>query len=351
MRLVYKLFTVSKPYDIIVLEYGIDHPGDMQFLTDIVQPDYSIFTKLDGVHGAYFENTTAIWDEKFILMQRTQTQTYLNASDEYCISMGTPLLTKEHPSGHKGTGVVIKWYNGKWIDPNNYQLTADSGNIISKFSYASQMITTNLIGEENSFYIALGLDIAEQLWAEHLSGNMNLKCELQPGRCSILEWKNDAIIIDSSYNAAPASMKKMIENATYMHKNLFPDYIFVCVLWDMRELWEMTEPAHTKMVENLDNVDMVYTVWPEMQQYLDITGKQSFLSSRAAGKTLAEEIISHPDKKYFILVKGSQNTIFTEEAVKELLKNPDDALKLVRQDNMWMGKKETFFSEIEKTLA
>lgn len=88
-----------------------------------------------------------------------------------------------------------------------------------------------------------------------------------------------------------------------------------------------------------------------MQQYLDITGKQSFLSSRAAGKTLAEEIISHPDKKYFILVKGSQNTIFTEEAVKELLKNPDDALKLVRQDNMWMGKKETFFSEIEKTLA
>jgi hypothetical protein len=40
-----------------------------------------------------------------------------------------------------------------------------------------------------------------------------------------------------------------------------------------------------------------------------------------------------------VLVKGSQNGVFTEEALKSLLKNQSDFSKLVRQDKYWMDKK------------
>ena len=40
-----------------------------------------------------------------------------------------------------------------------------------------------------------------------------------------------------------------------------------------------------------------------------------------------------------IVFKGSQNTIFLEESVKQLLENPADATKLPRQGNWWMKKK------------
>jgi len=40
----------TKPYDIIVLEYGVDHVGEMDILLDIVVPDYAVITNIDTVH-------------------------------------------------------------------------------------------------------------------------------------------------------------------------------------------------------------------------------------------------------------------------------------------------------------
>ena len=46
-----------------------------------------------------------------------------------------------------------------------------------------------------------------------------------------------------------------------------------------------------------------------------------------------------------MLVKGSQNGVFAEEAVKQLLANPSDIDNLVRQTDFWMNKKATQFGE------
>ena len=43
----------------------------------------------------------------------------------------------------------------------------------------------------------------------------------------------------------------------------------------------------------------------------------------------------HKDEKFIILFKWSQNTIFLEEAIKEVLKNKEDEKELVRQESYW----------------
>jgi hypothetical protein len=57
----------------------------------------------------------------------------------------------------------------------------------------------------------------------------------------------------------------------------------------------------------------------------------------------AKEIITHnatlKTPPYFIIAKGSQNTIFLEEVVKSLLAHPEDISKLTRQGSFWEGKK------------
>jgi UDP-N-acetylmuramoyl-tripeptide--D-alanyl-D-alanine ligase len=45
-----------------------------------------------------------------------------------------------------------------------------------------------------------------------------------------------------------------------------------------------------------------------------------------------------------ILVKGSQNKVFAEEAIKSLLADPADADKLVRQSQDWMKIKNKAFN-------
>jgi hypothetical protein len=46
-----------------------------------------------------------------------------------------------------------------------------------------------------------------------------------------------------------------------------------------------------------------------------------------------------------VLAKGSQNGVFAEEAIKQLLANKNDESKLVRQSAFWMAKKRRQFNE------
>ena len=65
---------------------------------------------------------------------------------------------------------------------------------------------------------------------------------------------------------------------------------------------------------------------------------QVFKNSVDLGNKLLQDI-EHREHRSLILFKGSQNTIFLEEAVKILLRHEDDAKKLCRQEKFWKRKK------------
>jgi len=68
----------------------------------------------------------------------------------------------------------------------------------------------------------------------------------------------------------------------------------------------------------------------------------SSLSSMEIGKKLKKFLRENQGKEYIILFKGSQNTIFTEEALAALL-TPTERKNLVRQSVDWKKKKKKFF--------
>jgi hypothetical protein len=56
------------------------------------------------------------------------------------------------------------------------------------------------------------------------------------------------------------------------------------------------------------------------------------------------DFLKRSDEKWIILFKGSQNTIFLEEAVKQVLANKEDAKHLTRQSEWWMQKKSYLYN-------
>ncbi len=52
------------------------------------------------------------------------------------------------------------------------------------------------------------------------------------------------------------------------------------------------------------------------------------------------------DKKTVIFTKGSQNSIFLEEGIKEFLYDLRDVEKLCRQADYWMETKNHFFDSV-----
>ncbi|MDP2091068.1 MAG: Mur ligase family protein [Candidatus Gracilibacteria bacterium] len=314
-----------KNYDILILEYGIDHPGDMDFLLKVVKPDISIFTKLGNIHVEYFGTMENIGIEKFKLMANTKQKTYLNFEDEFLRNRYDTLKIKK------------QFFNNSEID---FEYVKDSDNIYSVISMDGKTIKTNVLGTENYPYIELAYFILSDLGVivDSIVDNEDiLYLDTQPGRFSIFKGVNNSILVDSSYNAGPESMKKMIENVENLRDKIYTDYKLGFVIGDMRELGNLSKELHEQLFSNLINNDLLITVGKDTQTYFPKNIK-NFSSSKDAGLYL-KDLLNNTSDKYIILFKGSQNTIFTEEALKKVLLDKNDEQKLPRQDIYWINMK------------
>lgn len=108
----------------------------------------------------------------------------------------------------------------------------------------------------------------------------------------------------------------------------------------MRELGDLAEREHRLLAAYVSqSADEVFLVGKEMSLHLvDELQKQGynidriscFSTSKHAGIALRDRL--HTDgEEVILLAKGSQNTIFLEEAVKMLLIHESDKKKLTRQ--------------------
>jgi UDP-N-acetylmuramyl pentapeptide synthase len=59
---------------------------------------------------------------------------------------------------------------------------------------------------------------------------LNLIYKLQPGRLSIFEGIENSVVVDSTYNASPLSVRKIINTAHNIRQQLFPQRKILLVL-------------------------------------------------------------------------------------------------------------------------
>lgn len=320
--IIWKSIFCKKQYDIIILEYWIDHPLDMDFLLSIVKPNISIFTKLDTIHIENFSSKEQIWEEKFKLIQNTKDKIYLNYEDEF------------QKNKYESIKINKDFFNKKIIKS---EYIKEREKLYSKIFLKKKTVKTNILWTENFLYIDLAFMILDDLWINYEKREDTISLDLQKWRFNIFTWINSAVLIDSTYNAWPESMKKMIENTYDIREKLFPDYKLWFVVWDMRELWNFSKEDHIKLSRLFETNDLLITVWKETKKYFSKEIK-NFTFSKDAWVYL-KNILLKSNQKYIILFKGSQNTIFIEEALKQVLLNGEDKNNLVRQEKIWLEKK------------
>jgi len=327
----------KKTYDILVAEYGIDTPGDMDFLLQIMIPDIAVLTKLDSVHSDNFPGgIPQLWQDKWKLLLAAKQKSYCNIQDDYA---------REH---------ILTLNEGEYIfeDTEHPELTFDDGKLQQSFKCNNVQVSINLIGDESVEYTKLAFRIAKDIEIELEDNKYNFTFHQQAGRFTIFERQNN-VFIDSSYNAGPESMKKVIWNTRKFQQTLYPDAKLLFVLGDMREIGDVLQEAHESIGEIVLDAEAIFTVGPSMYQYLLPKLKEhnfwwethSSLSSQEIGKILKKYLKEHEESAYIVLFKGSQNTIFMEESLSPLL-TPIQRKLLPRQSNDWQQKKESFFLSV-----
>ncbi len=298
----FKLLTNWETYDVYLVEMGIDSPKspkNMSYLLSIIKPDLGVFLNVTPVHLENFSSLDQIAQEKAKLVNSTATA-IINKSD--------PLVKKYTYNKNTIPIKAVKIDIPNFVLPGIYDISLGAALAIAKYFNLDNSASINNI--KNNF-------------------------RLPPGRSSILKGINNSIIIDSSYNSSPLATSEML---SFLASYPSPK---IAVLGDMRELGAASKISHQNLYQTaLNSADIIISVGPECSRYFGSKAKKFMFWWQAS-----DHLKNNLPQNATILVKGSQNAIFLEELIKELLKNKSDISKLCRQSKYWLKIKTKFQTE------
>lgn len=327
----------------LVLEYGIDHPGEMASLLSVVKPDVGILLNVSKNHVANFRDFDEYVSEKLLLAEECGRCVY-NA-DNVKISSGLSERAKSRAisfsAKKKSADVSVRSVSAK-IDGISFDVCSGDACATASFPVVGSYQAYNLLP-----VFALGLEMGRDLHdiVTHLSD-----VHPQRGRGSVLRGVKDAVIVDGSYNGGFAAMSAGLEYLAEIPE----DRSRVCFLGDMRELGPDSEPLHKEIAQKVleANPDAVVLVGDEMRRYVFPALSEampdkvwSFSSSRVGGAKVRECLVAL-EKPAVVFVKGSQTNIYLEEGIKDFLFDLRDIEKLCRQSPRWLKIKAHFYDTI-----
>jgi len=329
---------------VLVLEMGIDRPGDLAYLLSIAPVDVGLVTAVSYSHLEYFGSVINIKKEKQVLIERLKSQglAILNNDNE-----GTREMIKSSPArvltyglqpgaNLQAQDVVYNFSKGKYeLNGLNFKLNYN-GSIVP--------VVMPDVMSETAIYAALAA-AAVGLYFE-----MNLveiarglrDFTLPPGRMNLLPGVKHTFIIDDTYNSSPEAALSALE--TLRQIKVDPGAEKYAVLGDMLEIGHYTEEGHRLVGRQvaLNGIQHLIAVGEKARDFI-VGAKEAGLDDdyifyfdrpEEAGRFLQHRI----KEGDVLLVKGSQG-IRLEKVVKELMAEPDRAAELlVRQGKEWLDK-------------
>lgn len=325
----------------LILETGVDRPGDMAKLTRWVKPDMVVLTRLPDVpvHVEFFPTPEAVIAEKMQLVAALKADgiVVFNHDDE---NIEREMAGVRHQAIGYGRDL-----------PTHFKASKDqiiySDDVPTGISFTLEHI--NEVAEVRAFgavglplvytysgAVAVGvqcgmtLSAAAAALAEHAPA---------PGRMRILKGLKGSVIIDDTYNASPTA----VDQALMTLGEIKHAKRKIAVLGDMLELGRFSADAHERVgTLAAEKADALFTLGIRarkiaegaLENGLDEENIFQYEEVVKAGK----ELQAYLKPGDVVLIKASQG-LRAERVVEEVMQEPELAPDLlVRQDEAWLNR-------------
>ncbi len=320
---------------ILVLEMGVDKPGDMDYLLSIAKPDIAVLTNIGISHYEFFKSYDTVALEKGKLLESLKIDGVgiLNADNEIVMKQSSRIKGKVITYGFsEQSNVKVSILEEKFTPPAHSKIKVETS-----FSNFEAMI--NAVGKPHvtscAAAIAVGLNLnipVDQI----CKGLQKYKPAL--GRINFIKGIKQSVILDDSYNASPASVKEALSIISRI-----PQENKMVVLGDMLELGDLSQPSHEEIGKIISGMDIskLVTVGSMGKVILDSAVQNGFDEAKANWFATSDEakdfVRDSLISESAVLIKGSQS-IRMEKISKELLFEPQSApLVLPRQYGKWLN--------------
>ncbi len=320
------------PFDVVVVELGTDGPGQITQFKKYLKLDMAVVTAITPEHMEFFQTMSAVAEEEFAVADFSK-QVIVN--QDLCDKKYLPKNLKAIFYGESA---------------GNYRLRRP------QFAVASARFDIEKSGKpwisavmeavaKSELYSAAAASAVADLLGLNKQTITDGIAKIQPvsGRMQRLKGIKDSLIIDESYNASPTAVMSALDSLYQMKA---PQKI--ALLGNMNELGDMSQQAHKNIGDYCEpkQLDLVVTLGPDANKFTAAAAQAKGCQViKAENPHDAGEVIKrHLKTGAVVLIKGSQNNVYAEEAIKPLLADPEDVKLLVRQSPDWLAKKKQNFS-------
>ena len=338
------LFKTKKYPQVLVLEMGVDRPGDMNYLTKIAPVNIGVVTTVSYSHLEYFGSVLNIKKEKQRLIEALEPKglAILNFDNEHTremmeISQARTLSYGLNPGADIQAQDIV--YN---FTKEGYDLFG----INFKLNYRGSIVPVVMknVMAETAIYAALAAAAVATYFDFNLVeiAQALSNFSLPKSRMNLLSGVKHTFIIDDTYNSSPEAALAAINVLGKIKVDETAKKY--AVLGDMLEIGSYTEEGHQLVGKKVvtSGIDYLIAVGEKARDFIR--------GAKEAG--MEDDYIFYFDKPDeaarflqnrikagdVLLVKGSQGARM-EKVVKELMSEPERADELiVRQDPEWLNK-------------
>lgn len=307
------LCNLDSSYEYAILEMGMNHLGEIDFLSKMAKPQIAIISTVTSAHIANFKN------EEEIALAKSEIFHGLVQNGHAIINGDNKhyqfVKNQAHQNNVKDNNIISFGKN----DYNQTQLISFN-HIDENFSQVkvkiSQKIFDYQINSINEATIFNSLIILSTLKALNLNIENYLPAFNQlttpKGRGNIIKIDKPNLkltIIDDSYNA---NLTSMIAGLKFLHdvRKINPNSRIVAIIGDMLELGKYEVEEHKSIAKYIRefNIDKVLLVGPLTHNMISDLESEKLIGHFANSKDLADKINNLVKNNDIILVKGSRGT-------------------------------------------
>jgi UDP-N-acetylmuramoyl-tripeptide--D-alanyl-D-alanine ligase len=289
-----------------VFEMGMNHSGELAALTRLVRPHVAIVTAIAPAHREYFSGEEEIADAKSEIFQG------LEPGGTAIIPYDSPHRDRLIAAARPHAANIVTFGLGKGADvwARDTVGAPNGGSLVAALLPEAELTFT--ISQPGEHWVSIALAVLAAV--EALGGDLaaaGLALADMPGlkgrgeRHRISVEGGEALLIDESYNANPASMAATLRTFGALRARGRR----IAVLGAMRELGEASLEFHAALAEPVEaaGVDRLILVGEEMSALAKALGGTLEIT-HVPGAAAAAELVRHEVRAGdSVLVKGSNS--------------------------------------------
>jgi len=309
------LLKLTEKERVVILEMGMNVPGEIRRLTEIAEPDVGLITNIQKVHLEGMGSLERIREEKGELFRRMRRDgtILVNQNDPHVIDLASEFSGQKITFGvEKSADVMAKEIRLRGAEGTSFKLILEG---------EKSEVSLPLLGRHFVPNALAAIGVASLFGIETKKAKEALeRFRPFPMRMEVVHLEGGKILINDAYNANPRSMEIALETLSEVKGKGRA----IAVLGDMLELGDFTDEAHRQLGEKVKelSIDLLLTLGEKAALVVESAIRHGFESKRARvveshseGIEILKKMAQEGD---WILVKGSRR-LAMEKVVEGLI--------------------------------